>query len=170
MCEWLCYLLMSLDSNCTYIGSTNNFVRRLNNHNNNDPSIKRKGAKRTRGQTWIPILIVTGFHHKNACLSFESGWKRLSHHRALHSLSSINQMTQHNLSYGSDPKWNRIMDLLYFVHNFTFLDTKFMLNREVCHPINQPEGLVVNIFLENWIMELPWPHFIGFDVWQEKLK
>ena len=160
MCDWLCYLIMSLDSNSTYIGSTNNIKNRLNAHNNNDPNIKRKGAKRTRGQTWIPILIISGFYHKNACLSFESGWKKLSKKRNNQRLYFINQMTSSNFSYTNDPKWNRIMDLLYFVHNFTYIGTKFMINYDVRHPINQPDKLKIKIFMEDWIKDLPWPYFI----------
>jgi predicted GIY-YIG superfamily endonuclease len=153
---------MSLDSNNTYIGSSNDQPKRLNAHNNNNPNIKRKGAKRTRGQTWTPIIIISGFHHKNACLSFESGWKRLSKRRNNQRLYFINQMTGLDLSYSADPKWNRIIDLLYFTHNFTFMDTKFMLNYDIKHPVNQPEGLVIKIFMEDWIKDLPWPHFISF--------
>lgn len=163
MCDWLCYLIMSLDSNDTYIGSTNNFVRRLNDHNNNNPNIKRRGAIRTSGKTWIPILIVYGFHHKNACLSFEAGWKRLSKKRNNQRLYYLNIMTNTNLCYTQDTKWNRIIDLIFFMHNFTFMDTKFMLNHDIRHPINQPEYLKIEIFMEDWIKNLPWPHFVNFD-------
>jgi predicted GIY-YIG superfamily endonuclease len=160
MCDWICYLIISLDSNDTYIGSTNNCLKRLCNHNNNDPSIKRKGAKRTRGKTWIPVVFISGFDHKNACLSFESGWKRLSKNRANQKLSLINDMTGLNLRYTNDTKWNRIMDLLYFMHNFTIIGTKFMINYDIRHPIFQPEQLVINIFMEEWICDLPWPYFV----------
>lgn len=160
MCDWVCYLIMSLDSNDTYIGSSNDQPNRLQNHNNNDPNIKRRGAKRTRGQTWIPIIIVSGFHHKNACLSFEAGWKRLAKRRNNQRLIEINDMTSNSYCYTNDTRWNRIMDLLYFVHNFTLLDTKFCINYDIRHPVNQPEYLSINIFMENWISELPWPHFI----------
>lgn len=160
MCDWVCYMIISLDSNDTYIGSSNNQPKRLENHNNNNPKIKRRGAKRTRGQTWIPVIIITGFHHKNACLSFEAGWKRLSKKRNNERLLFVNLMTNNNLCYTTEPRWNRLMDLLYFVHNFTFLDTKFKLNYDIRHPVNQIEKLSVNIFMENWIADLPWPHFI----------
>lgn len=160
MCDWMCYLIMSLDSNNTYIGSTNNQMKRLNNHNNNNPQIKRQGAKRTRGQTWIPILIISGFENKNACLSFESGWKRLSKTRTNKKLNLLNIMTDKKLCYSGDTKWNRIMDLLYFINNFTFIDTKFIINYDIKHPVIQPDKLTMNIFMEDWISNLPWPHFI----------
>lgn len=161
MADWVCYLLMSLDSNDTYIGSTNNPTRRLNNHNNNNNNIKRRGAKRTRGQTWIPILIVTGFHHKNACLSFEAGWKKLAKKRNNNRLIILNTMIEQELTYSQDTKWNRIMDLLYFTHHFTLLDTHFRINYDMRHPLCQPEQLTINVFMEDWICRLPWPHFIS---------
>lgn len=164
MCEWICYLITSLDSNWTYIGSTPDQPKRLEKHNNNDPSIKRQGAKATRGKTWVPLLIISGFHHKNACLSFEAGWKKLSKKRSNQRLYFINEMTDDYLSYNNDPCWNRLMDLLYFVHNFTLLDTKFRLNYDIRHPVNPPEELTINIFMEDWIKDLPWPHFIKFEL------
>ena len=162
MCDWVCYLIMSLDSNETYVGSSNNQPKRLDAHNNNDPKIKRVGAKRTRGRTWIPIIVISGFHDKCACLSFEAGWKRLSMKRTNDRLNFINILANTNLCYTGDTKWNRIMDLLYFVHNFTLLDTKFRLNYNMMHPLYQPEKIIIKIFFEDWISELPWPHFISF--------
>ena len=159
-CNWVCYLIYSLDSNDTYIGSSNNQPKRLDAHNNNNKEIKRVGAKRTRGQTWIPIIVIKGFHHKCACLSFEAGWKRLAKLRNNQRLKFINMMADSNLCYTGCTKWNRLMDLLYFVHNFTLLDTKFRLNYDMRHPLNQPDELIINIFFENWIKNLPWPHFI----------
>ncbi|AEX61793.1 endo excinuclease amino terminal domain [Acanthamoeba polyphaga mimivirus] len=162
MSDWVCYLLMSLDSNDTYIGSSNNQPKRLNAHNNNNPNIKRTGAKRTRNQTWIPIIIISGFHDKRACLSFESGWKRLSRRRNNSRLLEINLSCNTKLSYNGDTKWNRIIDLLYFIHNTTLLDTHYRLNYNVKHPINISNNLTINIFIEDWIQYLPWPYFIDF--------
>ena len=155
MCDWVCYLIASLDSNRTYVGSTNNQPKRLNTHNSG------YGAKATKGQIWIPIVTISGFHHKNACLSFEAGWKRLSKTRSNEKLHLINVMTDLNLDYyHADTKWDRIMDLVYFMHNFTLLDTKFMINYNIQHPVNQPDELKINIFMEDWIADLPWPHFV----------
>jgi predicted GIY-YIG superfamily endonuclease len=149
-------MIISLDSNDTYIGSSNNQPNRLYNHNRKG----KYGAKRTRGHTWIPALIISGFLTKNACLSFESGWKRLSKKRNSNRLLFINLMTSTLLQYSNDPKWNRIMDLLYFVHNITFIGNKFMINHDMRHPLFEPDNLIINIFMEEWIEDLPWPHFI----------
>jgi predicted GIY-YIG superfamily endonuclease len=155
--DWVCYLLTSLTTNRTYIGSSNDQPKRLEKHNSG------RGAKYTRGQTWIPIIVVSGFDHKNTCLSFESGWKRLSKTRSNAKLSMINEMSGLDLKYTTDSRWNRIMDLLYFVHHFTLLDTKFKMNYHMKYPIIQPEELHIDIFMEEWIERLPWPHFIVLD-------
>lgn len=163
MCDWVCYLIFSLDSNDTYIGSSNNQPKRLDAHNNNNPKIKRRGAKRTRGQTWIPLLVISGFIDKCSCLSFEAGWKRLAKRRNNMRLHPINMMCGVNFLYTNDTKLNRILDLLYYVHNFTFLGTKFRLNYDMRHPLNQPDLLTIKIFFEDWIKIFPWPHFIYFE-------
>ena len=71
MSKWVCYILKSVDTNKTYVGATDNLLRRLSDHNGLNGS--SRGAKATRGRTWFPILFVSGFPNKIACLSFESG-------------------------------------------------------------------------------------------------
>ena len=159
MCDWICYLIYSLSSNCTYIGSTNNFPKCLFTHN------RGKGAKYTRCNIpWIPIVTITGFHHKNACLSFEAGWKKLSKNRTNERIAPINIMTNSSYKYTNDTKYNRIIDLLYFVHNFTLLDTKFKLNHSIKYPVNNPDELAIAIYMEDWIKDFPWPHFISTNI------
>ena len=159
MSDWVCYLIRSLDSNCTYVGSTNNMPKRLAAHNSTNKS--RKGARRTCGQTWTPMIVVSGFNHKNACLSFEAGWKRLAKYRNNKKLEIINIITKLNLRYTNrDRYWDRILDLLFFVHNFTFIGTKFKLNYQQTDPTNCPIFLTINVFLDDWIKQLPWPFFI----------
>jgi len=153
-CTWVCYLIYTIDGNQTYVGSSNNFLKRLNNHNTG------RGAKRTKGQMWIPCVVVTGFHHKNACLSFESNWKRLTHRRSNVRLELINIMTKMNLKYTTVSRWNRVLDLLYFLHNVTLLDTKYKLNHSVDHIVNEPEGLKIVMFAEDFMVDFPWPHFV----------
>lgn len=163
MCDWVCYLIFSLDSNETYIGSSNNQPKRLNNHNNNNSDIKRTGAKRTRGKLWVPLIIISGFIDSKSCLSFEAGWKRLAKKRNNGRLSFINVMSKSQLSYTKNTKWNRIMDLLYFCHNFTHYESKFKLNHDMRHPLAQPPIMTVNVFFEKWMIDLPWPYFIQFN-------
>lgn len=156
MTEWFCYFLKSLCDNCTYIGSTNDPEKRLNNHNSG------RGAKYTRGKTWVPIIILGPFFDKKSCLSFEAGWKKLSRRRNNTKLYFLNQLTKNQYKYGNDPKWNRIIDLLFFVHYFTYIGSKFRLNYEMKLPFNSPDEIIIEIFIEKWIKYLPWPYFMKF--------
>ena len=160
--SWVCYLIASLDSNDTYIGSTNDFIKRLFNHNRKG----NYGAKRTRGQTWIPVVIVSGFLDKIACLSFEAGWKRIRKTGAKNSrFNAINLMCQTNLSYlQRDIKWNRLMDLIYFTYNFTYLNGKFKMNHQHKFPVTVPPNLTLNIFQDEWIKDLPWVYFLESQI------
>ena len=72
---YLCYLLYNND-NKTYIGSTNNFKRRLRQHNCELVG----GAKYTTAfkgtHGWSPIVKVEGFADKRVALSFEWRMKK----------------------------------------------------------------------------------------------
>lgn len=156
--NWICYLLQSLDNGHTYIGSTNNLEKRLSKHN------EGKGAKRTRGNKWIPIIFISGFNNKNACLSFEKGWQKLYKKRRKNDFSMILRMTHNNLKYTKDILFNRILDLLYFVYNLSFINGKFKLDRDNKYPFVEPNDLILHIFFEDWINNLPWPYFIYIDL------
>lgn len=73
--SYSCYLLTNGDSR-TYIGSTNNFKRRLRQHN----KIIKGGARYTSQfiteQGWKPIILIEGFITKSCALSFEWRMKR----------------------------------------------------------------------------------------------
>src|ERR1044071_2789854 len=116
--NWVCYLLLSDDTSQTYIGSSNDADRRLHAHNTG------RGAKRTKGQQWSHILIISGFDCKQSCLSFEAGWKRLAKRR------TNTRLKKFNLKYEGDTVRKRLLDLLYFVRTFTFIGTKFILNAD----------------------------------------
>lgn len=146
--NWLCYLLYSLETNETYIGATNDFKKRIRTHN------RGKGAKRTKGRIWLPILLVTGFHDKRAALSFEKGWQKLYKRRNLDRFTTLNLMTGKKYRYNKNNIWNRVMDLLYFTHNVTLLGTKFMLNYKLDKPIYLPE-LKIKIYLEKFKLDFP---------------
>ena len=154
MSAWVCYLIMSLDSNATYIGASNDQPKRLYTHNIG------KGAKYTKGQTWVPIIVIEGFEDKCACLSFESGWKRVAKRRNNSRLIALQDNCNITLKYSKDTKFNRIMDLLYFVNAFTYTHPKFICRAHTMQSINDPLELEINIFSELWINDLPWPYFI----------
>ena len=79
-CPWVCYILFSTDQKRTYVGATDNLLRRVNDHNGvNGIS---KGARATKGRQWYPVVVVSGFATKNGCLSFETGVRRVRRRRA----------------------------------------------------------------------------------------
>lgn len=77
--QWLCYILESTDGTRTYVGATDNLMRRLDDHNGLHGA--SRGAKATRGRQWFPLLYVDGFPSKVACLSFETGVRRIARSR-----------------------------------------------------------------------------------------
>ena len=158
--QWVCYLILATESNQTYVGASNNADKRLQNHNSN------RGAKRTKGQIWEHVIIVSGFDCKRSCLSFEAGWKRLPKYRSNKKLLNLTDESAIELRYTNHTVWNRFLDLLYFVHNFTFIGTKFILNKDLKHPVCQPDQLIITHYMSDkfdFIFDLDWPDFIEIE-------
>ena len=65
------YMLKNIDrlKSKTYVGFTNNLVKRLNLHNSN------KGAKSTKGYKWI-VIYKKRFINKSKALSYEYNLKK----------------------------------------------------------------------------------------------
>ena len=65
------YLIKTLNGylNKTYVGYTNNILKRLDKHNTN------QGAKSTKGYKW-ELVYKKKFYSKNKALSFEYKFKR----------------------------------------------------------------------------------------------
>ncbi|XP_050210518.1 structure-specific endonuclease subunit slx1 [Mercurialis annua] len=78
--SWCVYLILSTNPPIkTYVGVTNHFSRRLNQHNGE----LKGGAKASRaGRPWVCACIVHGFNDRSEACEFESKWKNLS--RKLH--------------------------------------------------------------------------------------
>lgn len=151
---WYCYLLYSMNSNRTYIGSTNNFQNRLKTHN------LSKGAKYTSGQTWLPVLVIGGFC-KRQSLSFEYKWKKLSKKRNNSRMNFINLCYGFNIKYSHNMIHCRIVDLIYFLNTCTLIDTKFMIDPQMKYPVNQPEWLFMKVYIEEPNMKkIPWPSYL----------
>ena len=114
--KWICYILLSLDTNRTYVGATDNLYRRLCDHNGLHG--QSRGAKATKGQQWIPIVFISGFNSKIVCLSFESGIRRMPRRRCkkqykcFKNKAPINTrlINLYNLMYAGSPikKWQPI--------------------------------------------------------------
>lgn len=67
----ICYCIQNENKNKTYVGATNNFNRRIRQHN----SIISGGAKSTKGNQWFPLIHVMGFDDRKSLLQFEWQWK-----------------------------------------------------------------------------------------------
>ncbi|KAJ9174577.1 hypothetical protein P3X46_013212 [Hevea brasiliensis] len=74
--SWCVYLILSTNAPIkTYVGVTNNFSRRLKQHNGE----LKGGAKASRaGRPWICACIIRGFNDQSEACEFESKWKSLS--------------------------------------------------------------------------------------------
>ncbi|KAL2461197.1 Excinuclease ABC [Abeliophyllum distichum] len=74
--SWRVYLILSTNPPIkTYVGVTNNFSRRLKQHNGE----LQGGAKASRaGRPWICACLIQGFRNKSKACEFESKWKSVS--------------------------------------------------------------------------------------------
>lgn len=71
--NYLCYFLTNNTNNrFTYVGITNNFARRLRQHNG---EIKGGARYTRRYRPWRPFIQVTGFRSKREVLQFEWAMK-----------------------------------------------------------------------------------------------
>jgi len=73
MSEWSCYIIKN--GNRTYVGATNNVIKRLRAHNGEISG----GAKYTSrvGKGWEHVCIIEGFPTKIECLQFEWALKHV---------------------------------------------------------------------------------------------
>ncbi|XP_027909843.1 structure-specific endonuclease subunit slx1 isoform X1 [Vigna unguiculata] len=74
--SWCVYLILSTNHPIkTYVGITNNFPRRLKQHNGE----LNGGAKASRaGRPWICACLICGFADRREASIFESKWKAIS--------------------------------------------------------------------------------------------
>lgn len=81
--EWVVYLLKSDISNRTYIGATNNFNKRLRQHNG---EIKGGARYTSSNRPWNCVLIISGLIDKSIALCLE--W-RLKRNRKMKPLTGL---------------------------------------------------------------------------------
>jgi len=93
---WSVYLISTINEKKTYVGTTNDTIKRLQKHNTN------KGAKSTKGYEWKYVLTINGFTSRSIACSFESYYKQIRYTR--------------NRSAGNLIK-NRIVDLALLFKN-----------------------------------------------------
>jgi len=102
-----CYILQSGLNNKIYIGYTNNFNRRLRQHNG---EIKG-GAKKTKfARPWYPICHIEGFEDASSALRFEyrlqRSWRRKKNEDViLYTLCKLSYIINNGDGSESKIKW-----------------------------------------------------------------
>lgn len=79
------------------------------------------------------LVVVSGFPTKIAALSFEWHWKYVGRKRKVDRLFATGQEPTF-LRSGKDAMDNRILDLLYLVHTYTWYGDQFMRNEPIWYP------------------------------------
>jgi predicted GIY-YIG superfamily endonuclease len=96
-----CYCIISENNNRTYVGATNNFSRRIRQHNREITG----GAKATSGFIWKPLMLINGFNNRNELLSFEWHFKHVKNLNIKggkeRRIKAINKLLE-------DEKWNNL--------------------------------------------------------------
>jgi predicted GIY-YIG superfamily endonuclease len=101
--SYLVYLIVC--DNLYYIGMTNNFTRRIQQHN----GILKGGAKFTkRKKDWNPILIIDGFTNKSEAMQCEWAFKN----RRGNNLKGIDGRIKHLQTLLNKNKWTSKSDLI----------------------------------------------------------
>ena len=76
MASYICYCLKNEKGLKTYVGCTNNFTRRIRQHNSEISGGAKFTTKQSKlGFFWKPILFAKGFIDNHEALSFEWHWK-----------------------------------------------------------------------------------------------
>lgn len=152
-CDWVCYLLYNISDNTTYIGATNNLENRLNTHN------RGAGAKYTKGKKWQIAIYISGFESKISCLSFESGWKKVSKRRSNDRFIYDEIIDGSEIKYNKNSIYNRLLDLLFFVRSTTYINKKYKINHTMKFDFDITPVLTINQF-NLGLEKLNWPYFI----------
>lgn len=77
--DYCCYLIVSHDEKASYCGTTNNFTRRLRQHNCEIAGGARYTTRCHQGG-WKPLFVIWGFANRSQALSFEWHVKRCPVH------------------------------------------------------------------------------------------
>jgi predicted GIY-YIG superfamily endonuclease len=127
----LVYALQARDANHSYIGATNNFQRRLSEHNG---LVKGRGARYTRRQgtpdiahpNWSPIFKVHGFPLRRQALQFEKLF-----HGGFGRRSFINVPTKRANPFGTSSAARRAWYLYWALQKERFSRQKTILTKKL---------------------------------------
>jgi predicted GIY-YIG superfamily endonuclease len=101
--QYICYCIQNTAKKKTYVGISNNFQRRLRQHNGEISS----GARYTSGDSWNPVIILSGFINKNQVLRFEFLWKHIKS-KLIHSFGLQKRIHTLLLLLQKDNEWNHL--------------------------------------------------------------
>lgn len=142
---FVCYLLKSqLDGiDKSYIGVTNNFTRRIRQHNGEIQG----GAKKTkRFRPWSPVLFLSGFRSYVEALQFEWAWQHMRP-RSLKLESTLKRLEillQKEKWTSNSPLASEVSLKLQWMNSSPEL-LKFLNTSEIHSPIISREFLQVSI-------------------------
>ena len=123
--NWVCYLIYN--NNCSYVGITNNPLKRLRQHN----QIIKGGAKYTKliGHGWQYVCQIHGFKNKKDVLKFEWAVKHCNPRSKTGVINRIDKMfTTLNKEYWTKNSPSSINYNLRIVwYDITFLVNEYQL-------------------------------------------
>ena len=96
------YIIKSIDNRYSYIGMTNNFLRRIRQHNR---EIKGGAKYTSKSVKWIPIMIIDGFVNKKEAMQCE--WKLKRKGKGI-----INRLKYINYLLNNSSKWTKNSPLI----------------------------------------------------------
>ncbi len=124
------YALHAADSNYSYVGATNNFARRLREHNG---IVKNRGARYTRRKVvdvaqpnWSPIFKVKGFPVRRQALQFEKLF-----HKGFRGKRFITVPTSPVNPFGTSSPARRAWHLYWALKKERFSQRKTILTRQL---------------------------------------
>ena len=100
---WYCYVLLSLDKKKTYVGKTNNIVKRIRQHNGEISG----GARSTRGKQYCYAFYVSGFQTESQALCFEWNMKHPAGYRKSKRKSGIKGALEAILIVTNRERWTK---------------------------------------------------------------
>lgn len=107
---YLVYILQS--HNCSYIGMTNDFFRRWQQHN----GILQGGAKYTKKYNdWLPICIIDGFETKREAMQCEWRLKRVKGY--LQRIKYLSNILHNELQWTTKSPFIKQQNLTIYIHN-----------------------------------------------------
>ena len=136
MMAYVCYLLRARGAHLTYIGSTNDFNRRLRQHNGDLSGGAKYTTKYTNG--WEPMLIVGGFESRTQALKFEWAAKRAENRRTV--LSGIRARSNRMCELASGNPGLGIIEC-NCIHFLTGPNVRWVESQEKSHNDNKVEEI-----------------------------